>query len=131
MSELPYKAFDEWQLQAEYDLETAESLLQSGRFVYVCSFCDLSIEKMLKAAWIRKFETVPPKTHSLIFLRDRLQITDMPDEKYDTFLMDLNSLSVPTRYPETLKEMKKLFTRERTAHILSQTKDIILWLKQI
>ncbi|HRE66214.1 MAG TPA: hypothetical protein PLM56_01250 [Cyclobacteriaceae bacterium] len=37
MSELPYKAFDEWQLQAEYDLETAESLLQSGRFVYVCS----------------------------------------------------------------------------------------------
>jgi len=62
---------------------------------------------MLKAAWIRKFETVPPKTHSLIFLRDRLQITDMPDEKYDTFLMDLNSLSVPTRYPETLKEMKK------------------------
>lgn len=78
MSELPYKAFDEWQLQAEYDLETAESLLQSGRFVYVVFFCDLSIEKMLKAAWIRKFETVPPKTHSLIFLRDRLQIQICP-----------------------------------------------------
>ena len=70
--EKPYKPFEEWMLQADYDLETAEALFKSGRLVYVIFFCHLSLEKMLKALWTKKFEKVPPKTHDLEFLRGRL-----------------------------------------------------------
>jgi HEPN domain-containing protein len=35
--EKPYKPFEEWILQADYDLETAEALLKSGRLVFFSS----------------------------------------------------------------------------------------------
>jgi HEPN domain-containing protein len=82
-----------------------------------------------KALWTKKFEKVPPKTHSLTYLQDRLEITT-PGE-FESFLFDLNSLSVPTRYPEDLKDMTKLFTKKKTMEILSLTKKILIWLKQM
>ncbi len=126
----PNKAFEEWQLQADYDLETAESLLKSGRFVYVVFFCHLSLEKMLKALWTKKFKNVPLKTHSLIFLKDRLEII-FPDEKAGKFVSYLNSLSVPTRYPDTLRALTKEFNFEKPSNILAQTKETLQWLKQM
>lgn len=41
---------EEWIEQAEYDLETAEHVLSTGRYLYVIFLCHLAIEKVLKAA---------------------------------------------------------------------------------
>jgi HEPN domain-containing protein len=34
---------------AEYDLKTADFMLNSGRYIYVIFMCHLSLEKILKA----------------------------------------------------------------------------------
>lgn len=47
---------------AEYDLQTAESMLNSGRYIYVIFMCHLSIEKMLKAIVAEVTEKIPSKT---------------------------------------------------------------------
>jgi hypothetical protein len=43
-----------WEDIASYDLETAESMLKSGRYLYVVFMCQQSIEKLAKGlhVWI-------------------------------------------------------------------------------
>ena len=42
----------------------------------------------------------------------------------------IDKISVPTRYPDDLKKLFKIYTKERTELILDQTKDLQLWIKQ-
>jgi HEPN domain-containing protein len=51
-----YKQSEEWFKQADYDLETAETLLKTGRYIYAVFMCHLSIEKALKGLYAQKFE---------------------------------------------------------------------------
>lgn len=51
-----YKAAEEWLLQAEYDLETAEAMFNSSRFIYTIFMIHLSIEKAIKAIYARTFK---------------------------------------------------------------------------
>lgn len=55
-------------LSAGYDLQTAEYMYETGRYIYVVFFCHLSIEKMLKAIITELFDKPAPKTHNLIYL---------------------------------------------------------------
>ena len=42
-------ASDRWAEQARYDLETAQAMMESGRYLYVLFCCQQAVEKMLKA----------------------------------------------------------------------------------
>ena len=88
--------YEEWFFQSDYDLETAQFMLQSGRNIYCIFMCHLSLEKALKGLFIKK----------------------------------IDSLSIPTRYPEDLKAMIALYTPIQTTSIHEQTKTIQQWLKQ-
>ena len=39
--------YEEWYFQSDYDLETAEDMLTSGRNVYCIFMCHLSLEKRI------------------------------------------------------------------------------------
>lgn len=54
-----------WLELSNYDFETAEAMLNSQRFLYVGFMCHQAVEKMLKAVFVKKFEEIPPFTHSL------------------------------------------------------------------
>ncbi|MBI4377822.1 MAG: HEPN domain-containing protein [Nitrospinae bacterium] len=43
------KETENWLQMVEYDIKTAECMLETGRYVYVVFMCHLAIEKMLKA----------------------------------------------------------------------------------
>lgn len=40
--------YDYWEEIATYDLETAEAMLASGRYLYVVFMCQQAIEKLMK-----------------------------------------------------------------------------------
>jgi len=42
---------DEWIKQSDYDLDTAEFMLEGGRYFYSVFMCHLAIEKMLKGIY--------------------------------------------------------------------------------
>ena len=48
------KKYKEWFYQSDYDLETAEDMLKSGRTVYCIFMCHLSLEKALKGLYIKR-----------------------------------------------------------------------------
>jgi HEPN domain-containing protein len=120
--------YDEWFFQSDYDLETAVDMLKTGRNVYCIFMCHLSLEKALKGLMIKKTNIFPPKSHSLIFLLNKIGL-EISEAHYE-FLFTLNKVSVPTRYPEDLRQLFSSFSKERTLTILNQTKEVQSWIKK-
>ena len=122
------KSSQEWSRQAEYDMETAEAMLDSGRYIYCVFMCHLSIAKALKALYASEFGKNPSKTHSLVYLAQSVHI-DIPQQTKE-FLETLDDVSVPTRYPEELDKLIKEYSKDRAKNILDRSKAALKWLKQ-
>ena len=117
----------EWLKQAAYDMKTAEAMFNSKRFIYAVFMCHLSIEKALKGLYTLALNEVPPKTHNLVYLIEKIKL-ELPGKLYD-FIYTLNGLSVPTRYPDDLQKLLKDHNKVKTGKVLDQGKETLKWLK--
>jgi HEPN domain-containing protein len=123
-----YKGPKEWFRQAEYDIKTAEDLFIAKKYIYVIFMCHLSIEKALKGIYAQALDKLPPKTHNLVLLVEKIKL-DLPEELYD-FIFKLNGVSVPTRYPEDIGKLRKEYSRRQTEILLASSKELLKWLKR-
>jgi len=119
--------YEEWFFQSDYDLETAEAMFNTERFVYCVFMCHLSLEKALKGLLIKQTSEFPPKNHSLVFFVDKLNLNI--SEEFYSFLFTLNKISVPTRYPDDLRKLMLDFDKEKTFSILENSKEVQKWIK--
>ncbi len=113
---------------SEYDLDTADHMLKSGRYLYVIYMCHLSLEKLLKAVVAETQEDLPPKTHNLYHLTKCIDL-DIPSQ-FKQLFADLNAASLPVRYPEDLEKLAIQYSKEVAQTYLKQTKECLQWLKQ-
>lgn len=113
---------------AAYDVETAEHMLKTGRYIYVVFMCHLSMEKMLKAVAAEVTESSPPRTHNLIYLTKLAGISFSEDHL--EFIAKITNASVVTRYPEDFASLTDSFPEDVVSLYLNKTKEIIEWLKQ-
>jgi HEPN domain-containing protein len=117
-----------WIALAKYDLDTADHMLNTGRYLYVIFLCHLALEKMLKAHVTETTQAIPSKSHDLIYLIKKSEI-DVP-QAYLEFLGKINAASIPTRYPEDLQRALADYPIEIAKDYLLQTQEIIRWLQQ-
>lgn len=122
-----YKLSKEWFKQANYDLESAEAMFKTGRYIYTVFMCHLCVEKALKGLYARQFQKDPPKIHDLSYFYQKINLI-LPEGLQD-FLDELNDLSVPTRYPDELEKLLKEYKIDKTEKVLNQTKELLSWLK--
>jgi HEPN domain-containing protein len=113
---------------SEYDLETAESMLKTGRYIYVIFMCHISLEKLLKAFVSETNQSISPKTHNLIYLI-KIGNIQLP-KKYLEFIAKINNASIVTRYPEDFSRVLDAYPENVAGEYLSITKEIHQWLKQ-
>ena len=118
----------EWLKQAQYDLETAEIMYKSTRYVYTVFMCHLAIEKALKALFIERTGTIPPRIHNLIKLAKITQAN--LNENQIEFISTLNMAGIGTRYPELLDEAIKKYPRNISLDYLNKTREVIQCLKK-
>ncbi|MDR2814401.1 MAG: HEPN domain-containing protein [Prevotellaceae bacterium] len=119
--------YEEWLLQSDYDLEVADSMLTTGRNIYCVFMCHLSLEKALKGLYIKQTNQFPSKMHNLMYFVEKIDL-NLPEDKKE-FLVDINKLAIVTRYPEDLRKMIALYTKEQANHIYQQAKAVQQWLK--
>lgn len=117
-----------WINLSDYDLETARHMLTTGRFLYVVFMCHLALEKMLKAHFTEITQTIPTKTHDLIYLVKKCGL-DLPQPHLE-FIGKVNNASVPTRYPEDLQQMIAQYPEPIARAYLAQTEEVLRWLRQ-
>jgi HEPN domain-containing protein len=123
------KGPEEWQKQADYDLETANFMFNGGRYFYAVFMCHLSIEKALKGLYHKKLDEIPPKTHNLVYLMNKVGFK--PTEEIGRFLVKLNQASIVTRYPEDLAVLQREYTQTIVKEILSKTRGTLEWIKTV
>jgi HEPN domain-containing protein len=119
--------YEEWLKQADYDMDTAEAMFNSGRYFYAVFMCHLSIEKALKGLFFRVLNEVPPKTHNLLYLLDK--VDKRPGQELERFITKLNTASVATRYPDDLAKIQAAYNAEITTEMIRQSKDVLQWIK--
>jgi len=117
-----------WIALTNYDIETARHMLRSGRYLYVIFLCHLSLEKILKAHIAETTQSVPIKTHDLIYLVKTSGL-ELSEDTLD-FIGKINTASIPTRYPDDLQRSLKEYPKTVAEDYLSQTEEIVQWLKQ-
>ncbi|MEW5746216.1 MAG: HEPN domain-containing protein [Nitrospirota bacterium] len=113
---------------AAYDLDTAEHMLKTGRYIYVVFMCHLSIEKMLKAVAAEVNDKTPPRTHNLLYLA-KLAGLSFSNVHFE-FISKINNASVVTRYPEDFGSLTESFPEEVVSAYLDKTREVVGWLKQ-
>ncbi len=123
------KAAVEWVKISEYDLQTAEAMLNSGRYLYVVFMCQQAIEKILKAIYSDKKNELPPRTHNLLYLVDVLNLNILESDKI--LLSQLNQFYLESRYPDEQGKLTEEIDKERSALFLQKTKEAWTCLKQM
>jgi len=119
-----------WIDLAQYDLDTAETLLKNERFLYVGFMCHQVIEKLLKALYVKIKTGVPPFSHNIRYLASESEIYLLFSENQKKLLDVLGPLNIETRYPDYKRKIFETLTAEKCADLLDQTKELFKWLQK-
>jgi len=127
--DMAQKSLDNWLSLAEYDLTTAEAMLQAGRLLYVGFMCQQAIEKILKACFVKYRGVTPPYTHNLLRLIAELSWEEEIGERTLEILETLNSYYIESRYTEDIQELAKALTETKASQILKSTRELFGWIR--
>jgi HEPN domain-containing protein len=118
-----------WIDLSDYDLETAEAMLTSKRYLYVGFMCHQTIEKAFKAYYTKvKSETAPYK-HSLSYLASKGDFYDSFTDDQKNFIDQLEPLNIEARYPSHKERLLKSLSDARCTDIIEKTKELQQWIK--
>ena len=118
----------EWLRQAEYDINTAKAMYDTGRYIYTAFMCQLSIEKFIKGLIVERTGHTPPKTHNLIKLVKTANL-ELSKSQLE-FIGTLNMAGVGARYPDMLDDAIKHYPKEVVWNYLTKTEEVMQWLRQ-
>ncbi len=119
-----------WLDIANYDLETAEDLYKSQRWLYVAFMCHQVIEKTLKAYWSAKREDIPPYIHNHKRLAEGCGLYgELSDEQKD-FINAISTYNIQARYPEYKEQLARVLTASTCRYLIDTTKELQSWIKQ-
>ena len=118
-----------WLDLADYDLDTAEAMHQTGRWLYVAFMCHQVIEKTLKAYWCATQPTDPPYTHSHQRLAAGSGIYDLMSDDQRDFLDTITNYNIEARYPEDKEELARTLTPQACRQIIDETKQMQQWIE--
>jgi len=119
-----------WVEISDYNLETAEAMLQSKRYLYVGFMCRQAIEKILKAYFVKVNSETPPFSHSLSVLAKKANLDLHLSEVQLDFIDQIEPLNIEARYPSHKERILKSLTETKCREILSNTTELQSWIKQ-
>ena len=114
---------------ADYDLETAEAMYQTGRWLYVAFMCHQTIEKTLKAYWCGTQVDDPPYTHSHMRLALGCGLYELMSDEQRDFLDIITNYNIEARYPEDKAELSRTLTKQFCRQMIDETKQMQQWIK--
>jgi len=114
---------------SDYDLETAEAMLQSKRYLYVGFMCHQTIEKAFKAYFVKIKSETAPYTHSLSFLAKRGEFYESFTEEQKDFIDQIEPLNIEARYPSHKERLMRSLTDSKGVEIIQRTKELQQWIK--
>ena len=119
-----------WIKISDDDFIVAETMLKNHHHLYTGFMCHQSVEKILKAGYVKMKNETPPFTHDLPRLAQLADLYDLFSEEQKLFLNALNPLNIEARYPDYKERIAKMLTNERCKQIFEQTNQLRQWIKE-
>ena len=117
-----------WTELSDYDMKTAEAMLQSKRYLYVGFMAHQAIEKILKAYFVNVTDETAPFSHSLSFLAKQSDIYKSFSEEQKDFIDLLEPMNIEARYPTHKKQLMESLTGKRCTEILNNAQELLKWI---
>jgi HEPN domain-containing protein len=121
---------EHWVNISDYDLDTAEVMLNTGRYLYVGFMCHQVIEKIFKAVYLKRKQDTPPYTHKLIYLAQHGNFYDLLSEEQISFILEVEPLNIAARYPQYKERIARRLTPDYCKILMEQTKILQQWAKE-
>jgi HEPN domain-containing protein len=121
---------DYWINTSNDDYEVFELLLKNRNYLHAMFIAHLSIEKLIKAHWVKDNENnIPPKSHNLLTLAKQTKFDFTNDQL--AFLTMFNDFQIQGRYPDYKFKVKKSLTKEYVDSIVPKISRLRLCLKEM
>jgi HEPN domain-containing protein len=117
-----------WLRYAESDLASAEMLRRGGECLNALFHLQQSVEKTLKALYIKQNASLPPRLHDLHKLAEQCRLDLSREQKL--LLDDLTLSYTGSRYPENWGQRQDDIAPEEVDQLTALTKEFLTWLKQ-
>ena len=122
--------FEYWLDIAQYDLSVAESMLNSGHWLYVVFLCQQAIEKLVKGLYSYYMPDAPPRLHNIKTIATRVAPSlpiSIPTDTLD-FFDDLTAYYLNNRYPDYISKLSSQISETEAAEVMTKAKEVFAWL---
>lgn len=119
-----------WIELSDYDMETANAMYQSKRYLYVGFMCHQTIEKIFKAYYSKLNTDTAPFSHSLSYLAKKGDFYDQFSDIQKDFIDQIEPLNIEARYPSHKDRLLRSLTDAKCLEIIQETKKLQLWIKE-
>lgn len=116
-----------WLHSSEHDLDVAISLFNTGKYDWALYIGHLVIEKILKAHFVKDNHNIPPRTHNLTMIANKIQIEFT--EAQLNFLDRISRFNIEARYPDEKLQFYKICTKDFSDENFKQIMELYQWLK--
>ncbi|MDT3738836.1 MAG: HEPN domain-containing protein [Candidatus Kapabacteria bacterium] len=120
------KYLDYWITSSDDDFETMMTLFENNRYSFALFVGHLSVEKLLKALYIKIHNAHPPFIHNLLRLAE-LNNLDLSDDK-KLFFATVTAFNINTRYDDYKMSFKQKCTYEYTSFWIEKIKENREWI---
>lgn len=121
--------YQKWLERVKYDMDTADAMYETGRYIYTVFMCQQAVEKSFKALMVFKAIEILP-VHNL---RRLAELSGVIDEISPVDLRKMDFLSqfyLNARYKEDIEELSIQITAEVAKEYLEFSKEKVKWLIQ-
>ncbi len=123
------KIVNHWVETSDNDYQTMLTLYNSKSYSWALFLRHISVEKLLKALYVKKYEKHAPFTHNLYLLAElnKLELTN----EYSDLLDEITTFNLNARYDDYKKEFYSLCTQDYTKSWIEIIKKIRSWIKEM
>lgn len=118
-----------WLERVDYDLQTADAMLNTGRYIYAVFMCQQALEKAIRA-FISSIGNEILPIHNLRRLAENSGLINQLSDEQLIKLDFLSQYYINARYKEDINELAKGINKEFSENIIKFTKESIKWIIQ-
>ena len=138
-----YEKYSYWEEYAQYDLDTANVMFDTGRYLYSVFMCQQAIEKIVKGIYVLYTGEEPVKTHNIALIFNNLcdredfrrLVTDKDFDRrrgeYTPIFVRLLAFYISARYPTYKEKLTSTLTKAETEEIMIKAKEAFLWVQSL
>lgn len=117
-----------WAASSDDDMDTTDVLFTKKKYVQSMFFLHLSVEKILKALYVRKNSSEAPFGHNLQTLAQKIPDVPFEKERLET-LAKITTFNIAARYDDYKRSFYKICTEDFAGNYLKIGREMVQWLK--